>query len=438
MSRHHPRSLKIFGPYGALFLQRSLGMGLVLGLAVVLTACGEDADDDRPGAADGDETEQTDGAEGSGGEQPPGAPAAALADATISLSEIGQFDAPTAIVGRPDDTALFVSERGGQVIRVAVEGTGADRTYRPDDQPLLDINELVVVEGERGLLDLEFSPDGARLYVSYSLDPDGESRVESYAYDGTAVDPGSRREVLTVGDFAPNHNGGDLEFGPDGFLYVAMGDGGGAGDPEGNGQDTGSLLGKLLRLDPEGAPAGEAYAVPPDNPFVGGGGAPEVWLYGVRNPWRFSFDRDTSDLWIGDVGQNEWEEIDVLAASEGGGRGENLGWNEVEGTHPFEGGSPPDGAVTPVYEYANGEDGACSVTGGFVYRGQAIPALRGAYVFGDYCATPLRAIQVNGSEVTAERTFDGVDVEELVSFGEDNDGELYAVSLTGPIYRLDP
>jgi glucose/arabinose dehydrogenase len=276
--------------------------------------------------------------------------------------------------------------------------------------------------------------------VSYSLAPDGESRVESYAYDGSAVDAASRREVLTVSDFAPNHNGGDLEFGPDGFLYVAMGDGGGSGDPERNGQDTDSLLGKLLRLDPESAPAGEGYAIPPDNPFVAGGGAPEVWLYGVRNPWRFAFDRATGDLWIADVGQDEWEEIDLLPASEGAGLGANLGWNEVEGTHSFDGGSEPEGAVPPVYEFPIGENGVRAVTGGFVYRGEAIPSLQGAYVFGGYLqgASPLRAIQVADGQVTAERTFDGVDVTELVSFGEDNDGELYAVSLAGPIYRLDP
>jgi glucose/arabinose dehydrogenase len=416
-----------------------LAVGIVAGS---LAACGDDGTDGS--APEGSAVEDGDGGlgseptEGAGGQEAP----TPLGDVELRLTEVAQFDTPISIVPRPGDTALFVAEREGRVRRVEVTGEGTDRRYQPVEQPLLDISDRVLTEGERGLLDIEFSPDGARLYVSYSLAPEGISRVESFAYDGTTLDTASRREILSVEDFAPNHNGGDLEFGPDGFLYVAMGDGGGAGDPEGNGQDTGSLLGKLLRIDPEGAPQGQPYAVPEDNPFAGGaagggGGAPEVWLYGVRNPWRFSFDRETDDLWIADVGQADWEEIDLLPATDGAGRGANLGWSEMEGSHPFEGGTEPEGAVLPIFEYPTGEEGACAVTGGFVYRGQAVPALQGAYLFGDFCASPLRALRVEGGQVADDRIFEGVDVPQLVSFGEDNEGELYAVSLSGPILRLD-
>jgi glucose/arabinose dehydrogenase len=411
-----------------------VAVAVALVSAIVAGSCGEDAEETGNGASGGRSSQSADD-----GESTSSVAQGSLADVTLNLTEIGQFDAPISIVGRPNDTSLFVAERPGRVLRVTTSGSGVDRTYQADGTPLLDISDRVMTEGERGLLDIEFSPDGARLYISYSLAPEGQSRVEVYDFDGTTVDVGSRREVLAIDDFANNHNGGDLEFGPDGYLYVAMGDGGGAGDPEDNGQDTESLLAKLLRIDPESTVGTNTpYAVPADNPFAQGGGAPEAWLYGVRNPWRFSFDRATNDLWLGDVGQSSWEEIDVLPASQGSGRGANLGWSEMEGTHPFEGGSAPEGAVAPVYEYANGEDGACSVTGGFVYRGEAIPALQGSYVFGDYCSSPLRAIHLADGQLDADRTFDGVDVTELVSFGEDNGGELYAVSLAGPIYRLDP
>jgi glucose/arabinose dehydrogenase len=300
---------------------------------------------------------------------------------------------------------------------------------------VLDISADVVADGERGLLDIEFSDDGGTLYVHYSLAPSGDTRVAAYTMAGDDVDTGSYRELLAVEDPYPNHNGGEMEIGPDGFLYIALGDGGGGGDPEGNGQDTQALLGKILRIDP-GSPSGsQAYGIPPDNPFEdGGGGRPEVWLYGVRNPWRFSFDRATEDLWIGDVGQNQWEEIDLLPAAAGGGRGANLGWNEMEATHPFEGGSNPEGGVLPVFEYSHDE--GCSVTGGVVYRGSAIPGLAGAYLFGDYCQGDVRALRARDGQVTEDRTFDA-HVDQLVSFAEDADGEVYALSLLGGIYRLD-
>ena len=361
-----------------------------------------------------------------------------LGDVDLKLTSIGKFDRPIAIVSRPGDTALYVAGFQGTVTRVKVDGEGAGRKYEADDKPLLNLDNQVITEGERGFLDIEFSPDGKRLYVSYSAEPDGTSTIVSYPYDGTKLDTSKPKVVLTVGDFAANHNGGDLEFGPDGFLYVAMGDGGGGGDPNGNGQKKDSLLGKILRIDPEGATGDQRYAVPADNPFADGGGKPEVWSYGLRNPWRFSFDPTTKDLWIGDVGQDQWEEVDLLPASKGGGKGANLGWNEMEGSHGFDGGSNPDGGVLPVYEYKLHDRGTCAVTGGVVYRGGPVTDLEGAYVFGDSCQSLVRAIRVQDGKVTEDRVFDGLKVEQLVSFGTDNGGDVYAVGMgAGEIFRID-
>jgi glucose/arabinose dehydrogenase len=408
-----------------------LAAGLVgLGLA----GCGGDDD----GAAPGVTTTEPPAAEGEppAGDSTTGAPAeeSPLDGIEITATPVAQVDSPTALVVRPGTETRYVAERPGRVRPVTVVGTGPDRTYQVGD-PVLDISDSVVADGERGLLDIVFSPDGGTLYVHYSLAPSGDARVAAYTMAGDEVDTGSYRELLALEDPFPNHNGGEMEFGPDGYLYIALGDGGGGGDPEGNGQDTQALLGKILRIDPTNPSGGQEYGIPADNPFAdGAGGRPEVWLYGVRNPWRFSFDRATGDLWIGDVGQNEWEEIDQLQAAAGGGRGANLGWNEVEATHPFEGGSNPDGGVLPVFEYSHDE--GCSVTGGVVYRGAAIPGLGGAYLFSDYCQGDVRGLRVRDGQVTEERTFDA-HVDQLVSFAEDAAGEVYALSLLGGIYRLD-
>jgi glucose/arabinose dehydrogenase len=221
-----------------------------------------------------------------------------------------------------------------------------------------------------------------------------------------------------------------------------MGDGGGGGDPQDTGQDPNDLLGSILRIDPDVAPEsiddGEAYAVPDGNPFVDGGGAPEVWAYGLRNPWRFSFDRLTGDLWIGDVGQDTTEEIDFLPATDdgrGAGRAANLGWSDVEGDEPFEGREAPADAVAPIHTF--GRDRGCSVTGGFVYRGRRIPELVGAYVYGDFCEGEVRALVTRDGEVVDDRVL-GLSVESLSSFGQGADGELYALSLTGTVYRIVP
>jgi glucose/arabinose dehydrogenase len=416
-------------------MMRVIGVALAAGLvALALAGCGGDDD----GAAPGVTTTESPAAEGEppAGDATTGAPAeeSPLDGIDITATPVAQVDSPTALVVRPGTETMYVAERPGRVRPVTVAGTGPDRTYQVGD-PVLDISDNVVADGERGLLDIVFSPDGGTLYVHYSLAPSGDARVAAYTMAGDEVDTGSYRELLAVEDPFPNHNGGEMEFGPDGYLYIGLGDGGGGGDPEGNGQDTQALLGKILRIDPASPSGGQEYGIPADNPFAdGAGGRPEVWLYGVRNPWRFSFDRANGDLWIGDVGQNEWEEIDQLQAAAGGGRGANLGWNEVEATHPFEGGSNPDGGVLPVFEYSHDE--GCSVTGGVVYRGAAIPGLGGAYLFSDYCQGDVRGLRVRDGEVTEERTFD-VHVDQLVSFAEDAAGEVYALSLLGGIYRLD-
>jgi glucose/arabinose dehydrogenase len=249
---------------------------------------------------------------------------------------------------------------------------------------------------------------------------------------GGAADPATRREVLFVDQPFANNNGGHLAWGLDGRLWIGLGDGGAAGDPLDNGQSLNTLLGKLLRIDPR--PSGSLpYTVPSDNPFVGGGGRPEIWAYGLRNPWKFSFDRIRGDLWIGDVGQNSREEIDFQPSGAGGGQ--NYGWNRLEGSRPYNG-RPPTNAVAPIYDYGRA-GGNCSITGGYVYRGSRISGLTGAYVFGDYCAGQIRALRVGDGRVIDERAFQAT-TRFLTSFGQDLAGELYALSQEGGIFRIDP
>jgi glucose/arabinose dehydrogenase len=283
------------------------------------------------------------------------------------------------------------------------------------------------------LLGLAFSPDGRFLYLD-STDRRGDTNVVEYAMgDGGAPDLSTARLVLLVQQPRPTHNGGDLAFGPDGDLYIAMGDGGGAGDPYGNGQNLSVLLGKILRIDPRPSDD-EPYEVPVDNPFVGRPGTDsEIWAYGLRNPWRFSFDRETGDLWIGDVGQMSWEEVDHQPAGIGG---ENYGWDGMEGTHARAGATPVIGPVAPVFEYPH-EGGGCAVIGGYVYRGRAIPSLRGSYVFTDLCTGDVMAFRLRGAwaaDVTDLRTH----IDSPVSFGEDQEGELYVLSLTRGVVKIVP
>lgn len=413
-------------------MRRAVALAAAALLAVGATACG--GDDDAGGGSDGLSSPETTGS-GDGGTEAGGP--VPLADIGLTLTSVAEAEGPTALVLRPGTDVLYVVERAGAIRELTVTGEGAERTYEVANDPLVDVRDRVVVGDERGLLDATFSPEGDALYVSYSVTPDGDTRVDAYTVADDAIDPASRREVLAVPQPFTNHNGGDVEFGPDGFLYVALGDGGSSGDPDGNGQDTQALLGKVLRIDPSAPADGRGYAIPEDNPFADGeGGAPEVWLYGVRNPWRLTFAPESGDLWVADVGQGAWEEVDLLPAADGAGAGANLGWNELEGTHAYAGGTAPDGAVAPVFEY--GHDEGCSITGGVVYRGAAVPDLRGAYLFTDYCAGALRALRVDGTEVTDDHVFEDATASEPVSFGVDATGDAYVVSLGGDILRIDP
>jgi glucose/arabinose dehydrogenase len=316
-----------------------------------------------------------------------------------------------------------------------VEQVGRIRVVRDGEllaEPFLDVSDRVVAGGEQGLLGLAFHPDFAtngRFFVDYT-DLDGDTVVAEYAVlDGDAdrVDPASERVLLRIGQPFANHNGGHLAFGPDGFLYVGTGDGGSAGDPMGNGQRLDTLLGKILRLDLDGRSGDRPYGIPPGNPFVEHEGArPEIWAFGLRNPWRFSFDRETGDLWIGDVGQGAFEEIDAVPGDEAG---VNYGWNVMEGRACFapETGCDEDGLRLPVAVYGHGE--GCSVTGGFVYRGSRWPGLAGAYLFSDFCSGTIWA--VDAARPNAGPTAVLETGRAISSFGEDEDGELYVTDLAG-------
>jgi glucose/arabinose dehydrogenase len=328
---------------------------------------------------------------------------------------------------------LFVLEKTGR-IRVVKDGAlGA--------QPFLDLSAKVSTESEQGLLGLAFSPSFARdglFYVDYT-DASGATVVSRFLADGETADPASEQVLLRVEQPFANHNGGMIAFGPDGYLYVALGDGGSGGDPHGNGQDRSTLLGSLLRLDvgPDAdGTDGTGYSIPADNPFVGVGGVrPEIWAYGLRNPWRFSFDRLTGDLWIGDVGQNAWEEIDFQPASSPGG--ENYGWNVYEATHPYPAGSatPPDAAAytMPLIEYDR--DAGTSVTGGYVYRGTAIPGFADTYVYGDFVSGRIWSVS-RAEDGTLENSLLAQTGYAISSFGEDDAGELYVVDFGGAVYRI--
>jgi glucose/arabinose dehydrogenase len=339
----------------------------------------------------------------------------------VRLERIAALDQPLAMAVRTHDDALYVAEKTGRVVSLIGNQT----------RPVLDLSAEVSLGAEQGLLGLSFSPDGRFLYVDYT-DRHGDTHVTSFAMEDRRADPSTRRDLLFVRQPFSNHNGGEVVFGPDGALYVGLGDGGSGGDPFGNGQSLSTLLGKILRVRPT-PEANDPYAIPSDNPFVGRDEArPEIWAYGLRNPWRFSFDRQTGDLWIGDVGQSAWEEVDRQPAGSKGG--ENYGWNVMEGDHPYAGGSTA-GMIRPVYEYPH-VNARCSITGGYVYRGSAIPDLFGWYVFADFCVGRLEAIRLHDGDV--QHVFLGPTLSNLSSFGEDGGGELYALSLSGEVDRLVP
>jgi glucose/arabinose dehydrogenase len=356
--------------------------------------------------------------------QPPGGTGTEepLSAARIKLEPVATLDQPVALAVRTGDPTLYIAERTGRVVAIRGGQVAAE--------PVLDLSGAVSLGGEQGLLGLAFSPDGRFVYVNYT-DVSGDTRVVEYRMGADRADPRSGRQVLFVDQPFGNHNGGNLAFGPDGDLYIGLGDGGGAGDPNGNAQSLGTLLGKMLRIDPR--PDGNApYTIPADNPFVGRSGVrPEIWAYGLRNPWRYAFDRETGDLWIADVGQNAWEEIDRHPT--GAPAGENYGWNLVEGSHRFSGDAPA-GAVAPVYEYSQA-GGGCTVIGGVVYRGGDIPGLEGAYLFADLCLGAIEAIRL-GAGGRVEHAVLGPTVPQVSSFGEDAAGRAYVLSLDGSVYRI--
>jgi glucose/arabinose dehydrogenase len=342
-------------------------------------------------------------------------------DVQVVLTELATGDAPIAGVAGPDDT-VWIAERAGTVRPLGEQGLG---------EPVLDITGETTTDGERGLLGITFDEAFEHFYISYT-NLDGHSVVDEFEVAGGELRLDTRRTVITQEQPFPNHNGGDLTFGPDGMLYIGLGDGGSGGDPFGNGQNLGTLLGKLLRIDPAGD---SPYAVPPDNPFVNDPAARgEIWAYGLRNPWRFSFDAETGDLWIGDVGQSEREEIDFSPA--GTSAGANYGWSTMEATERYSGEDEPADHVRPVYDYETAE-GRCSVTGGYVYRGSAIPGLVGSYVFSDYCEGDIRALELDDAGQLAGETNLGVNGGAVASFVQGPDRELYVLDLDGPIYRLD-
>ena len=370
-------------------------------------------------------------------------PTADLAAVAVALDEVAVLRAPTAMATRSGSDDLYLTEQGGRVRRIQVtkeldEDERVKRvSYRLDRDYVLDISDDTEADGEQGLLGLAFSSDGRRLYVDWT-DGDVVTHITGYEMNGDRADSSSATDLLSQQQPFTNHNGGQLVFGPDGYLYIGLGDGGSAGDPEGNGQNPATWLGSILRIDPDGAEGDATYGIPPTNPFVADpAGAAEVFLFGVRNPWRFSFDPLTDDLWVADVGQDAVEEITWLPAAEGGaGRGANLGWNRMEGNQVFSGTGEPPGHVGPILTYPH-DGGACSITGGYVYRGDAVPALQGAYVYGDWCTGEVRALVAQDGRVIDDQPL-GITVPQLTSFGVDADGELWALSQSGPVYRIVP
>lgn len=354
-------------------------------------------------------------------------PPAQAAESPLRLVRVGSFDQPTYVTApRGDRKRLFVVEKTGR-IKVVKDGKVLRR-------PFLDLRSRVSTEGEQGLLSMAFSPDYAssrRFYVNYT-DNSGDTRVVEYrARRGAPNRAGQRRPVLRVRQPAANHNGGQLQFGPDGLLYIGMGDGGGSGDPANNAQNPRTLLGKMLRIDPR--PSGKrAYTVPRSNPFVGRSGVrPQIWASGLRNPWRFSFDRVTGDLTVADVGQNQWEEINF--AQRGKAAGRNFGWRVFEGRQRFAAGSPK--RLLPPVRTMSHDQGWCSVTGGYIVRTSTLPSLTGQYLYGDFCRPGIRAVRLGSGGATGDRAT-GLSVSSLVSFGEDGRGRVYTVSLNGPVSRI--
>ena len=344
----------------------------------------------------------------------------------VRLARIGSFSSPVFVAGAPGDKSrVFVVEQEGR-IRVV-------RKSHKLSRPFLDISSSVSSGGERGLLSMAFAPDyrSSGLFYVYFTGTNGDVRVQQFKRSANAdvADAGSRRDVLRVPHSQfPNHNGGQLQFGPDGDLYVGIGDGGSEGDPSRHGQSLGTLLAKLLRIHPR---PGGGYDVPSGNPFVHRSGArSEIWAYGLRNPYRFSFDRKTGDLTIGDVGQDKFEEVDFVR---GQGKGANYGWSVFEGFSRFRSGNAP-GYVRPVLAPSHSA-GFCAIIGGYVVRDRALGSLYGRYLYGDNCNPRIYSAKLSPGQAKGNHAT-GLQVSSLSSFGEDTAGHVYATSLGGAVYRL--
>ena len=366
------------------------------------------------------------GGDSTGNSPPPGAVEVHLEEVVTGLSF------PVLVTAQPGDTSrLFVVEKGGTV-RILKHGV-----LLPS--PFIDLSGRVTTGSEQGLLGMAFHPTDGRVVLSFTVaGPTGGGRSQLSTFtvgaDPDVLDPASEQLVMVVDQPYSNHNGGHVAFGPDGFLYYGLGDGGSGGDPQGHGQDRGDLLGSLLRLDLD---HGLPYTVPATNPFVGQAGMRgELWNWGLRNPWRFSFDRANGNLYIADVGQNAWEEVDVQPAASAGG--ENYGWAIMEGTHCYGSANcSKAGLVLPKLEYGHAD--GCSITGGYVYRGQAIPELAGTYFYSDYCSGWIRSFGYAGGAATSQTSWPVLDTHgQVTSFGEDARGELYVVLAGGTIYRISP
>ena len=364
-------------------------------------------------------------------ESQPQASPATLPPTAVVIESAQQFPDPTAYEWKPlveglDRPVDLQSAQDGTGRLFIIEKYGAIRIFKDGQlspQPFLNIDDRVNDDSnEMGLLGLAFHPNfeqNGYFYVNYTGDG-GNTRISRFTANGDVADPNSEQVLMVIDQPFPNHNGGAVAFGPDGYLYLGLGDGGAAGDPFKNGQNTETLLGKLLRIDVNN---GDPYAIPADNPFGN-----EVWAYGLRNPWRISFDRATGDLWIGDVGQNQYEEIDYLPAGSPGGA--NFGWSVMEGLHGYDGEAQP-GLLLPVVEYSH--EIGCSVTGGYVYRG-SMPEWNGVYLYGDYCSGSVSGLILVDGQWQSRVLFEAVAT--ITSFGQDEAGELYFTSDNGSIYIL--
>jgi glucose/arabinose dehydrogenase len=418
-------------------LHRRLAATLLAVLASTVVACGTF---EPPASSPGSSRAAPSSAAGTGAPATLGASASPsssarpvdLAHLAVSLEPFTKVDGGPLDIATPDDGSgrLFVVAQDGRIWVVDASGTVRSN-------PMVDLGDRLTSGGEQGLLGLALHPGFASnplAFVNYT-NKDGDSVIASLTIDPNdknRLDPNSLQQILFLDQPFANHNGGDLLFGPDGYLYAFFGDGGSGGDPQGNGQNSEALLGKVLRLDIDHPSGDLPYSAPAGNPFLGGAGRDEIWLLGMRNPWRASFDRATGDLWIGDVGQSAWEEVDVARAGVGG---LNFGWNRMEGNHCYAPGAAcsTDNLTIPVTEYSH--DLGCTIIGGYVYRGSKYPALAGAYLFADYCSGRIFAIDPSTDTFRAPIEV-GNGGTGISSFGEDAAGELYVTNLDGDISRV--